>query len=66
MVLFGQHLVKAGLVSRELGRGLNEVGAIRLFADYIDSELPEDQASGAVEQAAHFLAEIEHLIPPRE
>ena len=59
MVLFGRHLVQTWIVSRDLGRALNEVASIRLLADYVEGELPEDQASWAIEQAAVFLAEIE-------
>ena len=31
---FSEHVVKAGLLPAELGRSLNQVGRIRLLADY--------------------------------
>ena len=55
---FGLHLVKTGLVSRQVGKSLNDVQEIRQLADYLPAEVPEDKAKWAVEQARLFLATV--------
>lgn len=53
---FGLHLVKAGPISRELGRLLKRAEEIRLVADYKGDSVELDDAREMVEQAAVFVA----------
>lgn len=55
---FGRHLVKAGHVSPELGRALNEVEHIRRLADYTGEDISHEKAKWAVERAAAFVETI--------
>ncbi len=52
---FGLHFVKAGLVSRAVGKAINDVQEIRLVADYLPQAVPRDKADWAVRQAATFI-----------
>lgn len=56
---FGQHLVKPGLLSTELGKSLNQVERIRILSDYTGEEIPADKAQWAVEQAIAFVDAID-------
>jgi uncharacterized protein (UPF0332 family) len=53
---FGLHLVKAGPVSRDIGRLLKRAEEIRLVADYKGDSVELDDAREMVEQAAAFVA----------
>jgi uncharacterized protein (UPF0332 family) len=53
---FGRHLVKAGHLSPELGRALNEVERIRRLADYTGEDIGYEKANWTVEQAEAFVA----------
>lgn len=58
---FGLHMVKTGLVSRAIGKSLNDVQEIRQLADYLPAQVPEDKARWAVEQARLFVGAVEAL-----
>lgn len=47
--VFGEHLVKTGLVAPELGRSLNTVENTRSLADYSGNGISFDDASWVVE-----------------
>lgn len=52
---FSLHLVKAGLVSVELGKAFNKVEDLRLIADYKDEPIEREHAAWAVEQSSLFV-----------
>lgn len=55
---FGQHLVKADILDAALGRALNRIQEVRIFADY-SAEAPSlSDAESAVVQAEIFIAVI--------
>lgn len=54
--VFGRHLVKSGLVSKEMGRLLNRAQEIRQVADYKGDSVEASDAQLIVEQAASFIA----------
>lgn len=58
---FGLHMVKTGLVARDIGRALNDVQEIRQLADYLPAEVPADKAEWAVRQAQTFLDVVKGL-----
>lgn len=58
---FSLHLVKPGLVAREIGRALNDVQEIRQLADYLPAEVPAEKAEWAVQQAHAFVAVVSAL-----
>jgi uncharacterized protein (UPF0332 family) len=53
---FGQHLVKNGLVSKDMGRLLNRAHEIRQAADYRGDSVEHAEAQQVVHQAAAFIA----------
>ncbi|MBW6477358.1 MAG: HEPN domain-containing protein [Chromatiales bacterium] len=55
---FGKHLVKGGLVSKELGRILNRAHEIRQVADYQGDAIESIDATEIVCQAEAFIAAI--------
>ena len=55
---FSQHLVKTGLVPKELGQSLARVHELRLVADYTGDQVQAIDAQTAVEQAAKFIAAL--------
>ncbi len=59
---FGLHIVSANMISRELGRALNEGEQLGLLADYTGEEISREQASKAVKKAEIFVAAIRSLI----
>lgn len=60
---FGLHLVKPGLVSRELGRQLNRAHEARLIADYSDESMTPEDARVFVDVAVAFVEELERASP---
>lgn len=58
---FGLHMVKTGLVAREIGKALNDVQEIRQLADYLPAEVPTEKAEWAVEQAQIFVSAVNAL-----
>jgi uncharacterized protein (UPF0332 family) len=58
----GQHLVKPGVLSAELGRSLNQVEHIRLLADYMNEPVPAEKAQWAIEQAELFVQSTQYLL----
>lgn len=55
---FGLHLIKPGLISRDLGRLLNQAYEIRQAADYSGETVELADAEAIVGKAATFLAAI--------
>ncbi len=55
---FSPHLVKPGLVPKELGQSLARVHELRLIADYTDDQVQAVDAQSAVEQAERFIAAL--------
>lgn len=53
---FGQHLVKNGPVSKDMGRLLNRAEEVRLVADYTGDSVALSDARQLVEQAEAFVA----------
>jgi len=58
---FGLHMVKTGLIAREVGKALNDVQEIRQLADYLPAEVPTEKAEWAVEQAHIFVNAVADL-----
>ncbi len=55
---FSQHLVKTGLVPKELGQSLARAHELRLIADYTGDQVQATDAQTVVEQAAKFIAAL--------
>lgn len=55
---FGQHLIKNGKVSKDLGRMLNRAHEIRQAADYSGDFVEPADATVLVEQAETFVASM--------
>lgn len=62
---FGNHLVKNGPVSKELGRLLNRAHEIRLVADYNSASVEPSDAKEMVEQAETFVAAMRAEFMPQ-
>jgi uncharacterized protein (UPF0332 family) len=60
---FSQHLVKTGLVPKELGQSLARAHELRLVADYTGDQVEAIDAQGAVEQAEQFIAALKSSPP---
>ncbi len=58
IAVFGQRLVKPGLLGAELGRSLNQVEQLRLLADYTGDLIDPEKACWVVEQAERFVAAV--------
>jgi uncharacterized protein (UPF0332 family) len=52
---FGEHLIKSGLVSTDLGRLLKRAEAFRYVADYESGSIAADDARWLVDQAEVFV-----------
>ena len=63
---FGHHLVKNGLVSKEMGRLLNRAHEVRLVADYAEGSVELVDAQDIVGQAEAFVAAMRVEFMPRE
>lgn len=61
---FGQHLVKNGPISKELGRLLKRAEEIRLVADYKGDSVEPEDAREMVEQADVFVAAMRAAFMP--
>jgi len=55
---FSQHIVKTGLVPKELGQSLARAHELRLVADYTGDQVQAIDAQTAVEQATKFIAAL--------
>ncbi|HEY5596423.1 MAG TPA: HEPN domain-containing protein [Candidatus Bipolaricaulota bacterium] len=61
--LFGEHVVKAGLVEEEYGRMLNKSLDLRETADYkVTKEVTVKEARDAVASAEKFVSRIKELL----
>ncbi|MGN6083599.1 HEPN domain-containing protein [Trinickia sp.] len=64
---FGNHLVKSGRVSKDVGRLLNRAHEARLVADYNGQSVEYDEAKEIVEQAELFVESMRaSFMPPEE
>lgn len=61
---FGNHLVKSGRVSRDMGRLLNRAHEIRLVADYNGQSVEHEEAIEIVEQAELFVESMRTSFMP--
>lgn len=59
---FGNHLVKPGTLSVELGKSLNQVERIRLLADYTGEDVDAEKAGWALNQAEAFVSAVNQLM----
>ncbi len=59
---FGLHIVSTNMISRELGRALNEVEQLRLLADYTGEDITHEQATHAVKKAEIFVAAVRKML----
>ena len=61
--LFGEHLAKAGIVEKHLGRSLNEAYDMRLVGDYgMGRSVTEDEAKKLVESAREFIRTVDEYL----
>ena len=58
---FGNHLVKNGPLSKEVGRLLNRAHEVRLVADYNDDSVQLTDAEEVVKQAEYFIRVINEV-----
>jgi len=58
---FSLHLVKTGKITVELGKALNRAAELRQTADYTGTQIPEDKARRAVDQAGAFIEAVKRL-----
>jgi len=58
---FSLRMVKSGLVSREVGKSLNDVQEIRQLADYLPAQVPDEKAKWAVDRAHIFVDAVKAL-----
>ena len=61
---FGEHLVKKGHASKEMGRLLNEAKDVRLVADYAGKSVKPLEANRMVEEAETFVAAMRAQFMP--
>jgi len=61
--LFGNHVVKAGLVEAEYGRMFNDAQDLRETADYKATVgIAKDEAQAAVANAERFVARVKEVL----
>lgn len=63
---FGDHLIKNGPISKDLGRLLNRAEEIRLVADYRGDSVERSDAEEMVRQAEAFVAAVRMQCLPKE
>jgi uncharacterized protein (UPF0332 family) len=61
---FSMHLVKAGRVSKDLGRYLKRAEEARLVADYDGASIDLTDAAELVQHAAEFVSAMKTLFVP--
>jgi len=61
---FGDRFVKAGPLSSELGRAINQAQALRTEADYGPKQLDPALVREVVSQAGQFVTAVRTLIAP--
>lgn len=61
---FGEHLVKSGRVSKEMGRILNRAEEIRLIADYWGDSVEARDTREMIEQAEFFVPTLRRMFMP--
>ncbi|MBF0220594.1 MAG: HEPN domain-containing protein [Gammaproteobacteria bacterium] len=55
---FSLHLIKTGVLARELGQSFNRIEEVRLVADYLGSVIDRELAVRAVDEAGQFISVI--------
>ena len=61
--LFGEHLAKAGIVEKHLGRSLNEAYDMRIVGDYgVGRNVTEDEAKKLMESAREFVQTVDEYL----
>lgn len=61
IAVFGQHLVKTGRASIELGKAINKVEDLRLIADYRGDAVSSERAAWALQEARSFVEQLRKL-----
>lgn len=61
---FGEHLVKTGRVSTDMGRTLNRAEEIRLIADYKGDSVEVQDAQEMIERAESFVLTLRQMFMP--
>jgi len=57
--LFGQHFIRTGIFSAELGRALSRAYDVRLTGDYaVGLSVSREKAENLLEAARRFVAEV--------
>jgi uncharacterized protein (UPF0332 family) len=60
---FGEHLVKAGLIEKHLGRALNDAYDMRLVGDYgVGRNVTEDEAKHSLRTAREFVQTLDEYL----
>lgn len=63
--LFGEHIVKSGLVDKEVGKSLRRAFDMRQKSDYgIDIDLPREMVKELISEAEQFVAQIKLVLSP--
>jgi uncharacterized protein (UPF0332 family) len=60
--VFGQFVVKSGILSPDYGRFLGRLHNTRMIADYDRMSVSREQAEQAVKDAQHFFDEVAKLV----
>lgn len=61
--LFGEHLVKTGLLSRDLAKALSEAYDYRLLADYaVGTAITPADAQRLLQLAEHFIEQVSRYL----
>jgi uncharacterized protein (UPF0332 family) len=60
--LFELHVVKPGLISREIARSFNDVEETRIAADYEEQALHRPEVEAAIQDAESFVKACELMI----
>lgn len=61
--LFGEHIVKTGLVDKEIGKSLRRAFDLRQKSDYeIDFEITQEKVKELVTEAKGFVTEIKAIL----
>ena len=67
ITMFGEHFIKTGVFSKELGRELNRAFAKRQIGDYTHAfVISEDEAEQLLENGKDFVAEITRYLKENE
>jgi uncharacterized protein (UPF0332 family) len=63
ITMFGEHFIKTGVFSKELGRELNRAFAKRQIGDYTHAfAISEEESQQVLENGQRFVAELAHYL----